>query len=215
MIVDDHELVRDGIENILKNVLSIEVIGKVDSGEDAIAKARENMPHVVLMDVNMPGMGGVEATKKLRRLDSDVKILIVSVCDDDLLPSHLLQAGASGYLTKGASQTELKNAIHAVHAGQRYISPHIASQLVFKGIDGRQSAFETLVERELQVLLMVAKGMSAQEIAGKFNVSPKTVNGYRYRIFEKLEVKNDVELTLLALRHGIVDLHKIDEKDAE
>ena len=216
LIVDDHELVRDGIEHLLKSVPNIEVIDKAESGEEAIAKARINMPQVILMDIKMPGIGGLEATRKLRRLDPDVKILIVSVCDDDLLPAHLMKAGASGYLTKGASQNELKNAIQAVHAGQRYISPQIAKQLAVRRIDDKKySPFEDLSERELQVLLMVVKGMNAREIGEKLNLSPKTVNSYRYRFFEKLEVKNDVELILLAVRHGLVDLNKLDAQNTE
>lgn len=211
MVVDDHELIRDGIEHLLKNAPGIEVISKAESGEDAIAKARINMPHVILMDIKMPGMGGLEATRKLRRLDPDVKILIVSTCDDDLLPPRLLQAGAAGYLTKGASRSELTHAIQAVHSGQRYISPGIANQLALRGIDGANgSPFHALVERELQVLLMVVKGMSAQEIGEQLNLSPKTINSYRYQLFDKLNVNNDVELTLLALRHGLIDLNNLD-----
>ena len=216
MIVDDHELIRDGIEHLLKNAPGMEVISKAESGEDAISKARQTMPHVVLMDIKMPGMGGLEATRKLRRLDPEVKILIVSVCNDDLLPTRLLQAGASGYLTKGASKSELTHAIQAVYTGQRYISPQIANQLAFGGIDGTQgSPFAALFKRELQVVLMITKGRKAQEIGEQLNVSPKTVNSHRYNIFSKLGIKNDVELTLLALRHGLIDLNQLDtEKTA-
>lgn len=205
------QLIRDGIAHLLKNAPGIEVISKAESGEDAISKARQNMLHVVLMDIKMPGIGGLEATRKLHRLDPDVKILIVSMCNDDLLSARLLQAGASGYLTKGASKSELTHAIQAVHAGQRYISPQIANQLALRGIEGKPgSPFEVLFERELQVVLMITAGMRAQEIGEQLNLSPKTVNSHRYNIFSKLGIKNDVELTLLALRHGLIDLHQSD-----
>jgi two-component system, NarL family, invasion response regulator UvrY len=176
------------------------------SGEEAVRIARENRPNVVLMDIKMPGIGGLEATRNLLRIDQDMKILVVTVCDDDLFPAKLLQAGASGYLTKGASMEEMVQAIRAVYSGQRYISPVIAQQLAFKHItDKEESPFNALSERELQVMLMITHGCKPQEISEKLHLSPKTINSYRYRIFEKLGVKNDVALTLLAMRHGLVD----------
>ncbi|MDF1655823.1 MAG: UvrY/SirA/GacA family response regulator transcription factor [Coxiellaceae bacterium] len=206
MLVDDLDLVRTGIKKMLDEAAGIKVIGEATSGEEAVKLARSVKPNVVLMDVKMPGIGGFEATRKLIRMDPDIKVLIVTVCDNDLYPARLLQVGASGYLTKGATMDEMVQAIKAVHAGQRYISPEIANRLAFKHVsDKDESPFETLSERELQVMLMITKGMKVQEIADKLCLSPKTVNSYRYRIFEKLNVKNDVELTLLAIRHGLVE----------
>ncbi len=206
MLVDDLDLVRTGIHKILDDCAGIKVVAEATSGEEAVKLARQVKPHVVLMDVKMPGIGGFEATRKLIRMDPDVKVLIVTICDNDLYPARLLQVGASGYLTKGATMDEMVQAIKTVHAGQRYISPEIANRLAFKHVtDTDESPFETLSERELQVMLMITKGMKVQEIADKLCLSPKTVNSYRYRIFEKLTVKNDVELTLLAIRHGLVE----------
>ncbi len=206
MLVDDLDLVRTGIKKMLDEAAGIKVVGEATSGEEAVKLARNVKPHVVLMDVKMPGIGGFEATRKLIRMDPDIKVLIVTVCDNDLYPARLLQVGASGYLTKGATMDEMVQAIKAVFAGQRYISPEIANRLAFKHVsDKDESPFETLSERELQVMLMITKGMKVQEIADKLCLSPKTVNSYRYRIFEKLNVKNDVELTLLAIRHGLVE----------
>lgn len=206
MLVDDLDLVRTGIRKILDDCSGIKVIAEASTGEEAVKLARQLKPSVVLMDVKMPGIGGFEATRKLIRLDPDIKVLIVTVCDNDLYPARLLQVGASGYLTKGASMDEMLQAIKAVYAGQRYISPEIANRLAFKHVtDTDDSPFEMLSERELQVMLMITKGMRVQEIADKLCLSPKTVNSYRYRIFEKLSVKNDVELTLLAIRHGLVE----------
>jgi two-component system, NarL family, invasion response regulator UvrY len=206
LLVDDHDLVRTGIKKMLDDVQGIKVVGEARSGEEAVQLGRKHHPNVVLMDVKMPGIGGFEATRKLLRIDPDMKVLIVTICNNDLYPARLLQVGAAGYLTKGASMDEMVQAIRAVHAGQRYISPEIASRLAFKHVtDKNESPFETLSERELQVMLMITMGMKVQEIADKLCLSPKTVNSYRYRIFEKLAIKNDVELTLLAIRHGLVE----------
>jgi len=206
LIVDDHSLVRTGIKHMLNDVADMKVVGEAETGEEAIKVARETSPNVVLMDVKMPGIGGLEATRKLLRIDPDVKILVITVCDNDIFPSRLLQAGASGYLTKGASMEEMIRAIHAVQSGQRYISPEIASQLAIKHLtDSGETPFESLSERELQVALMIINGVKVQEIAEKLFVSAKTVNSYRYRIFEKLSIENDVELTLMAIRYGLLE----------
>ena len=206
LLVDDHDLVRTGIKRMLEDVSGIRVVGEANNGEEAVKLGRKLKPQVVLMDVKMPGIGGFEATRKLLRVDPDLKVLIVTICNNDLYPARLLQVGASGYLTKGASMEEMVQAIRAVHSGQRYISPEIASRLAFKHVtDKDDSPFESLSERELQVMLMITMGMRVQDIAEKLCLSPKTVNSYRYRIFEKLKVQNDVELTLLAIRHGLVE----------
>lgn len=213
LVVDDHNLVRTGIRRMLDDIPGIKVTGEATTGEEAVKFVRETHPDVVLMDLKMPkpDIGGLEATRRILRVDPDVKILVVTVCDDDLLPAKLLQAGASGYLTKGAaSMDEMVQAIRAVHAGQRYISPSVAQQLAFKHItDKDESPFTSLSEREFQVMIMITHGSKPQEISTKLNLSPKTVNSYRYRIFEKLNVKNDVELTLLAIRYGLVDSGEI------
>src|SRR5438105_4891148 len=185
---------------MLENVTGIKVIGEVSNGEDAVRMVRETHPQVVLMDIKMPGGGGLEATRKLMRIDPDLKILVLTSSENnDVLPALMLQAGAAGYITKGASGEELIRAIRAVFAGQRYISPDIAKKLALKHVgEGGESPFELLSERELQVTMLIIQGFRPQEISEKLFLSPKTVNSYRYRIFEKLKAKNDVELTLLA-----------------
>jgi two-component system invasion response regulator UvrY len=210
LLVDDHDLVRTGIKKILSDVSGIRVVGEAGTGEDAVKICREAKPQVVLMDVKMPGIGGFEATRKLLRLDPDLKVLIISTVDNDVYPSRLLQVGASGYLTKGASMDEMVHAIRMVHSGQRYISPEIANKLAFRHVNDQESSpFDGLSERELQVMIMITKGTKVQEIAEKLHLSPKTVNSYRYRIFEKLQIKNDVELTLLAIRHGLIESEEV------
>lgn len=206
LIVDDHDLIRTGVKRLLADDQNIKVVGEANSGEAAITMARKTLPNVVLMDVRMPGIGGLEATRKLLRIDPDMKILVLTSCDEDPFPSRLLQAGAAGYLTKGCGVEEMIQAIKSVNAGQRYISPSIAQQLALKHLsDQETSPFETLSERELQVMMMITGGQKVQDIAEKLCLSPKTVNSYRYRLFEKLGISSDVELTHLAMRYGLLD----------
>ena len=132
LIVDDHELVRAGIRSLLSGVNGLKVIGEASTGEEAVKIAREKHPNVVLMDVRMPGIGGLEATRKLLRADPDIKVIALTVCGEEPFPSKLLQAGAAGYLTKGSALEEMVQAIHAVCHGKRYISPEVAQQLALK-----------------------------------------------------------------------------------
>jgi two-component system invasion response regulator UvrY len=207
LVVDDHDLVRTGITRMLADIDGIKVIGQADSGEEALKQARELKPDVVLMDIKMPGIGGLEATRKLLRSHPDVKVVAVTACEDDPFPTRLLQAGAAGYLTKGAGLDEMVQAIRLAFAGQRYISPQIAQQLALKSFQPQNggSPFDLLSEREIQIALMIANCQKVQSISDKLFLSPKTVNTYRYRIFEKMAITSDVELALLAVRHGMVD----------
>lgn len=206
LVVDDHDLVRTGISRMLSDVPGLAVIGEADSGESAVIRARELKPDVILMDVRMPGIGGLEATRKLVQHDKHVKVIAVTVCEEEPFPTRLMQAGAAGYVTKGAALDEMVTAIRQVHSGQRYISPDIAQQLALKQFNpGGNSPFDCLSEREIQIALMIVNCEKVQSISDKLCLSPKTVNTYRYRIFEKLGITSDVELTLLAVRHGMVD----------
>lgn len=210
LVVDDHDLVRAGITRMLADIEGLQVVGQADCGEESLKKARELKPDVVLMDVKMPGIGGLEATRKLLRSHPDIKVLAVTACEDDPFPTWLLQAGAAGYLTKGAALNEMVNAIRMVFAGQRYISPQIAQQLALKAFEPQTkvSPFELLSEREVQIALMIAGCQKVQSISDKLCLSPKTVNTYRYRIFDKLSISSDVELALLAVRYGMVEVVK-------
>lgn len=206
LLVDDHELVRTGIRRLLDDFADIEVIAEAESGEEAITLVRVHRPQVVLMDVNMPGIGGLEATRKLTQIDPNVKVIVVTIHLDEPFPTRLLQAGASGYLTKGCAVSEIVEAIRQVGKGKRFIGSDVAQQLAMTMLPGSdKSPFDALSQRELQVMLMVTQGQKIQEIADKLCLSPKTVSTYRYRLFEKLDVKSDVELTHLAMRHGMID----------
>ncbi len=208
LVVDDHDLVRMGIVRMLADIDGYQVVGDAKSGEEAVTKARILKPDVVLMDVKMPGMGGLEATKKLLTVNPVIKIIAVTACDDDIYPTRLMQAGAVGYVTKGAEFTEITDAINKVTRGDLYMSNSIAQQLALKTFSGgnnQESPFEKLSQRELQTAMLIANGQKVNDIANTFCVSPKTVNSYRYRIFEKLDINSDVELTLLAVKHNLLD----------
>lgn len=207
MVVDDHDLVRLGIVSLLSDSDLIEVVSQAASGEDAIVNAKETEPDVVLMDIRMPGMGGLEATHKLLRQNEEIKVIAVTACNEDPYASRLLDAGAAGYMTKGASADEMVQAILKVKSGQRYISPEIAQRMALKPFENNGSGcpFDILSDREMQISVMIANCVKVQEISDQLFLSPKTVNTYRYRIFEKMDISSDVELTRLAIRHGMVD----------
>ena len=206
MLVDDHALVRAGLRRILEDTPDMEVVGEADTGEEAIQMARENKPQVVLMDINMPGIGGLEATRRLMQYDDSIKIIAVSMYADDPFPGRMLSAGAMGYLTKDCAADEIVVAIRKVKSGGNYITPSIAGTLAIKLATGQTSSpFAKLSQREMQVMLMVTNGSSIQEISDTLCLSPKTVSTYRYRLFEKLDVHNDVELTRLAMRFGVLE----------
>lgn len=206
LVVDDHRLVRIGTARLLSDIEGFEVVGQAACGEEAVEMVRDLKPDVVLMDVQMAGIGGLEATRRCLRLDPELKVIAVTMHEDEPYPSKLLRAGAQGYLTKRADVDEMVLAIRKVAAGQRYISSDIAQQLAlrpFSEDDG--TPFESLSNREMQIALMVINGHRVPDISASLSLSPKTVNSYRYRIFEKLDVANDVGLTKLAIKHHVID----------
>ena len=206
LIVDDHDLVRQGIQKLLEEANDIEVIGEADSGEKAFDLVARLKPEVILMDLRMPGIGGMEATTRLIHTYPKIKIIAVTSCDEEPFPTRFLQAGAMGYITKGAGKEEIVKAIRIVSAGLKYISPDIAQKMALSKFDRNdQSPFDVLSERELQVAVMIISGVRVVDISEKLYLSSKTINSYRYRIFDKLQVSSDVELTLLALRYGLID----------
>lgn len=206
VLVDDHQLVRTGIRRILDAVDDVQVVGEAGCGEDALKLVKQAKPDVVLMDVNMPGIGGLEATRKLLRVDENLRIIALTVHVDEPYPSRLLEAGALGYLTKGCDEQEIVTAIRAVYRGDRYIGADIARQMALSGLSGKtKNPFDKLSQREVQVMLMITQGHKVQEISDVLCLSPKTVSTYRYRLYEKLGVANDVELTHLAIRHDMIN----------
>ncbi|WP_290647683.1 UvrY/SirA/GacA family response regulator transcription factor [Aquisalimonas sp.] len=206
VLVDDHQLVRSGIRRLLDDAHDIEVTGEAASGEAALQLVRDKRPDVVLMDVSMPGIGGLEATRKLLRIVPALKIIALTIHGDEPYPSRLMEAGAMGYITKGCDEEEIIGAIRTVCRGERYVGAEIAHQMALASFDGtRGGGLGKLSQREIQVMIMVTQGRKVQEISDILCISPKTVSTYRYRLHEKLGVESDVELTHLALRHGMID----------
>ena len=207
LLVDDHDLVRLGVKRLLQDVKGIQVIGEARTGEEAIKLTKELVPDVVIMDLQMPGIGGLEATRKMLRHNPMVRVLALTVCDDEPYPSRLLQAGAAGYITKGCSAEEMVKAIRLLHGGERYLCYEVAQQLALKRYapEDETSPLDLLSERELQIMLMITQGQKTKQISDKLCLSVKTINSYRYRIFEKLGINSDVELTLLAMRLGLIE----------
>jgi two-component system, NarL family, invasion response regulator UvrY len=206
LLVDDHELVRSGVEALLNSVEDIQILGVCDSGEQAISAIQQHLPDVVLMDVNMPGMGGFEACRRVLQLFPTVKIIGLSVHNGGPIPQQLLKLGVVGFVSKASPVSEMVEAIHAVMDGRRYLCQEVASNLAFESISGDSvSPFFQLSRRESEVAQLILMGKSIQEISEMLKVSDKTVNTYRYRLYAKLDVKNDVELTRLAVKFNYLD----------
>ncbi|OGT68511.1 MAG: hypothetical protein A3J38_06530 [Gammaproteobacteria bacterium RIFCSPHIGHO2_12_FULL_45_9] len=207
LLVDDHHLVRMCIGKMLAAVHGIKVVGEAASGEEALRLVKQASPQVILMDVRMPGMGGVEATRKLLRQNPELRILVLTTMVNEVYSERVLQNGAAGYITKDCDAEEMLQAIRTVHAGKQYLSPVIANRLALRHVraDPRSAVVNALSERELLVLTMLVQGSSVSEVAANLYLSAKTINSYRYRIFEKLNVKNDIEMALAAVRLGLVE----------
>ncbi|MGH1486720.1 MAG: response regulator [Cellvibrionaceae bacterium] len=213
LVVDDHDLMRMGLVRILNDIDGFSVVGEASSGEEAIKMARGLSLDVILMDVKMPGIGGVEATRRLVAVNENVKVIAVTSCEDELYPSRLLQAGAVAYLTKKAQPEEVIKAVNMVMSGKSYVSQEIAQQLALKNTgltNGPDALFDQLSERELQIAMMTVRGEKPAVIAEKLNISSKTINSYRYRIFEKFDISSDVELVHLAIKHKVFDVDTLE-----
>lgn len=207
LLVDDHELFRTGIKSILESAEDMEVAAEAASGEEAIERVNRSVPDVILMDVNMPGIGGIEATRRLLRQQPELNVIALTALSDDPFPNQLLDAGASGYLTKGCPADELFDAIRSVARGNHYLSQDIAQKLALSSFVSKDdnSPLSMLSPREMQVMLMITQGKSTQDISEALFLSPKTISTYRTRLYEKLGIHNDVELTHVALRYKLIE----------
>lgn len=215
LLVDDHRLFRLGLRRMLDELKGVTIIGEAENGESAVSMAREQRPNVVLMDLIMPGIGGLEAIRRICRLELGIKVVVLSACDQPPFPMQALRAGACGYLTKGAKAEEVGVAIKRAFVGKRYLSLDVAQDLAVSNFEDEGVApFEQLSSREMQIMLMVVNCHRVNDISSSLHLSPKTVNSYRYRIFEKLNVKSDVELALLAVRHGMAGPHRVESTEA-
>ncbi|MEM7407853.1 MAG: response regulator [Pseudomonadota bacterium] len=205
-IADAHTVVRAGLRRLLDEVADFAVVAEAASGEDTLRAVRDKTPDCLLMDAAVPGLGGLETTRRLHRRHPDLKIVGMSARSEGPLPMQMMEAGACGYLSKSCTPAELVNAVHSVTHGQRFVNAEVASSLVASGMDGRRSPINDLSSRELQVLLMVSQAHSQSQIANQLCISPKTVSTYRTRVCRKLEVNSDVELVHMAVRYGLLEL---------
>jgi len=206
VVVDDHDLIRVGICRLLTDVPDITVVGQARSGEEAITLVKDLSPDIVFMDIRMPGIGGLEATRRILARQPETKVIVVSAFNDEIYPATLLKAGAYGYITKNADTEEIKTAVQTVLSGKIYVSPKLAQMLVVSGMtNNEKSPLSELSQRELQIAELITSGKRANDVAETLSISPKTINTYKYRIYDKLGVTNDVELTLAAVKYGLVD----------
>ncbi|MFU8817560.1 MAG: UvrY/SirA/GacA family response regulator transcription factor [Pseudomonadales bacterium] len=204
LLVDDHKLFRIALRKMLEDQKGIQIIGEAEDGESAVRMAREDRPNVILMDLLMPGIGGLEAIRRIVRMELDIRVVALTACEHKPFPVQALKAGAIGYLTKGVDAEELAHAIRRAFVGKRYLSANVAQELAVSNFeDDGVAPFDHLSNREMQIMMMVVNCHRVNDISTSLHLSPKTVNSYRYRIFEKLNVKSDVELALLAVRHGM------------
>ncbi len=205
LIADDHALVRTGFRLLLDEPTDIEVVAEADSGEKAYALYGEVSPDVVMIDLAMPGIGGIEAIKRLIARDPDARILALSAHEDISHPRRVLQAGALGYLSKRQAPEVLIDAIRQIAAGRRVIDPELAQQMAVAGLSGGNNPLEELSEREFEVFEKLALGKSVSQIAETLSLSPSTVGTHLYNVKQKLGLNNQAEITLLAVRHGVIE----------
>lgn len=209
VIVDDHQLVRTGIQSILEESGEVQVVGQAGDGQAGVDLVLEINPDVVMMDLNMPGIGGSEAIRRLLQVRPHSRVIVLSALEDDPFPHQLMEVGAKAYLTKGGPAEEMLAAIRTVASGGIYIATEIARK---QFIQRHQSStahnpFADLSSREMEVTMMIVNGYKNQDIADKLEISPKTVSTLKQRIFSKTGVDSEVNLTRLAYRHGLIDDH--------
>ena len=199
LLVDDHDLVRAGLKSILESNENFQIVAEKASGEEALdyLQSESVLPDVVLMDINMPGIGGIETTRRIHYRFPEIKVIAVTALQEAPFPAQLIKAGASGYVTKGSDARVMFDAINSVLDGNQYLGQEVS--------ESDDNPFASLSDREMQVMLMVTQGHGNQYISDSLFLSPKTISTYRHRVFEKLNVANDVELTHLAIRHGVIE----------
>jgi len=204
LIADDHALLRDGLKALVNDQPDMEVVGEADNGRIALEQARKLQPDIVLMDISMPELNGAQATRQLKRISPNVKVLALTAHEDNSYFRHMLEAGASGFLLKRAAADQLIQAIHVVARDGCYIDPAFAGKVLSNFIrPSKVSADRTeLSEREAEVLRLIAWGYSNKEIAGQLNISVKTVETYKARLVEKLQLTSRTDMVRYAVRRG-------------
>jgi len=205
LLVDDHSVVRMGFKMLIENESDMAVISEAESGEQGITAFKEHKPNVIIMDITMPGMGGLDAIERIIAFDKKAKILVLSAHEDSVHPKRALSAGALGYLTKRSAAEELIKAIRSVNTGKKYLEPNIAQQMAITQLSGENNPVEVLSDREFEVFIALAKGKNTNEIADTMCLSPRTVGTHLYNIKQKLNANNSAEIALIAIRSGLLD----------
>ena len=210
-LADDHLILREGIRSLLEKVPDIEMIGEADNGSEAVTKVKQLMPDVVLMDITMPGLNGLEATRQIKQEDPSMKVLILTMHETDQYLSEMLEAGASGYVVKTTTSTELISAIRAVYQGDVHLYPSIARMLVEDylrkvKIGEEKISYNGLTPREKEILRYIAEDKQNKEIADLLSISVRTVQAHRTNLMDKLGAHDRTELVKYAIRKGIIDL---------
>jgi two-component system invasion response regulator UvrY len=206
LLTDDHVLVRTGIKRLLEDSKKVKIVGEASNGEESLDLSLSLKPDVILMDVNMPGIGGVEACRRILERDPKQKIIVLTVYTEKTFPKRMLEIGAKGYLTKECAVSEIIEALNIVNGGGAYIAPAIAQQLALSLLPGNEkNPIDRLSRRECQVMLMICHGLTNLQMSEKLCLSPKTVSTYRLRLLEKLDVHNEVDMLKIAVEQGMVD----------
>ncbi len=211
LLAEDHTIVRKGIYSLLSDADNIEVVGEAEDGRIAVDKVDELLPDVVLMDITMPNLNGLEATRQIKKMHPDINVLILTMYTNEEYILQVLQAGASGYLVKQSAPGELLSAIAAVHCGGTFLSPTISKKIVEAYLRqgdtmSVQNRYDTLTAREREILQLITEGYSNKDIAEKLTISVKTVGVHRNNLMEKLDIHSTTELVKYALRKGIIRL---------
>jgi two-component system response regulator NreC len=211
LLAEDHTIVRKGLRSLLESEADIEIVGEAENGREAIDRVEELRPDVVVMDIGMPGLNGLEATRQIKKRFSDVQVLILTVHTGEEYILQILRAGASGYLVKQAAPAELISAIQAVHRGEAFLSPSISKKVLDDyvqraGAAAQWDSLERLTDREREVLQLIAEAYSTREIAEELHISIKTAETHRAHVMEKLGLRSTAELTRYAIRKGVVTL---------
>ena len=204
-LLDDHALVRTGYRLILGQEKEFEIVGEAGSGEEGLPMIRRLKPHVVICDLHLPGISGLDITERIVRSELGSYVLIVSVQEEGPMPRRLIEAGASGYLGKGCDAVELVRAVREVARGRRYLASQVAQRMALSRLSGDESPFDALSPRELEVARMLCQGMRMEEIGKRLSLSGKTVATHKYRLYDKLGIKDTVALARLAGQHGVSD----------
>jgi len=206
MLVDDHAVVRAGFRRLIETMADMEVVGEAASGEEACRQAATLRPDVVVLDISMPGIGGLETIGRLARVAPEARVLVLSVHENEPFPSLALERGASGYLTKRCAPEELITAVRELAHGRKYLASDVARRIALGRSDGEPKRLASLSPREFEVFACLARGRLVNEIAANLNLSPKTVHVHRANLLAKLGVKTTAELVALAVRHGVLDV---------